>query len=168
MVDIGRTVSAHKTYVQRIADKYPQLKIGSPAVTNGVVSPAGAPMGTEFLGPFIQACDAQGIKIDFVVAHWYDTWPADPVQQGYKLQYFQDHMRKVYEAGGGDDKGRKVWITEFGIWEGDQIAFLDAVMPWLDSQPWIERYAFHFAKPGVLVNDALTGLTPLGVTYAST
>lgn len=163
MQDISRTVAAHKNFIQPILQKYPGLRIGAPAVTNGVRSTNNTVMGTEFLRPFIKSCDSQGIKIDFVVAHWYDVWPVDQAAKQVKKDYFKKHMQNIYEAGGR----RKVWITEFGIWEGDQVAFLKEVMPWLDETSWIERYAFHFATPGVLVKHTLDGLTALGETYQS-
>lgn len=163
MQDVGRTLASHAQHVQPIAEKYPELKVGSPAVTNGELSENGTPMGCKFLKPFIEGCDQQGLKIDFVVAHWYDQWPADPTEQGYKLDYFKSHLKNIHEAGGK----RPVWLTEFGVWTGDQIDFLNKVMPWLDEQDWIERYAFHFAKPGVLLAEDMSGLSALGQAYVS-
>ena len=39
--------------------------------------------------------------------------------------------------------GKPLWITEFMLQdsEANQITFLEAVMPWMDQQDWIERYA---------------------------
>jgi hypothetical protein len=163
MQDVYRTVAAHKQHVQPIALAHPGTRIGAPAVTNGVKSETGSPMGTEFLKPFIQACNQQNIKIDFVVAHWYDTWPSDPAGQAARFKQFKDHMTAIYEAGGR----RKIWLTEFAVWSGDQKDFLGKVMPWLDEQPWIERYAFHYAKQGILVSSDMEGLTELGKAYVS-
>lgn len=158
MQDVGRTVAAHKAHIQPLTNKYPQLEIGAPAVTNGERSPQGTAMGKHFLKSFISECNAQGIKIDFVVAHWYDQWPNAPEAREDKFRYFKDHFQAIYEAGGN----RKVWVTEFGVTSGDKIHFLDTVMSWMDDQHWIDRYAFHYATQGVLVTDDLKGLTSLG------
>ncbi|KAH7125623.1 hypothetical protein B0J11DRAFT_435127 [Dendryphion nanum] len=154
MQDVGRTVAAHKQWVQPIAQKYPNLKIGAPAVTNGVKDGAtGKAMGIPYLKSFLAGC--QGCKIDFVVAHWYDS--------GANVEYFKKHLQDVYEAGGK----RNVWLTEFAPTSGDPQAFLRQVLPWLDAQPWLTHYAYQWAAPGVLVNGAKNGLTPLGSTYAT-
>jgi endo-1,4-beta-mannosidase len=163
MQDVGRTLQSHQQHVQPIADKYPEIKVGAPAMTNGEKSENGTSMGVLFLEPFIKGCDERGLRIDFVAAHWYDEWPADPTQQGYKLDYFKDHLKKIHKAGGE----RPVWLTEFGVWTGDQIDFVNKVMPWLDDQDWIERYAFHYATPGVLLNGDVSGLSELGKAYVT-
>lgn len=41
------------------------------------------------------------------------------------------------------------------------------VTAWMDGQDWIERYAYHMAAPGVLVDGGSTGLSALGNVYAS-
>jgi hypothetical protein len=153
MQDVGRTVAAHKKWVQPLAKKYPKLYIGAPAVTNGVKDPAtGAPMGIPYLKAFLQGC--KGCKIDFVVAHWYDS--------AENVEYFKKHLQDVHKASGG----KPVWLTEFGA-SGDAEGFLRKVMPWMDKQSWLKRYAYQWAAPGVLVNGVGNGLSPLGHVYAT-
>src|SRR4051812_33205769 len=153
MQDIGRTVSAHKQWVQPLAKKYPDLRLSAPAVTNGKKSANGTAMGVDYLKGFLQGC--KDCKIDFVVAHWYD--------KANNVQYFKNHMKEVFEA-----SGRKpLWITEFGVTEGDAVAFLKQVLPWMDQQEWIWRYAYQWAAKGVMVNAAGNGLTSLGHTFAT-
>jgi hypothetical protein len=51
--------------------------------------------------------------------------------------------------------------------EANQIAFLEAVMPWMDSQSWIQRYSYFGVFEDFLINDAGSGLSNIGKTYAS-
>ena len=61
---------------------------------------------------------------------------------------------------------RPVWITEFaGSGTADeQNTFLETVIPWLDAQPYVERYAYFMVVDGVLING--DGLSTLGSTFA--
>jgi hypothetical protein len=45
---------------------------------------------------------------------------------------------------------------------------LDQALPWLDSQDYVERYAYFGAFPDFLINADGTALSDLGDTYAST
>ncbi|KAF2691774.1 glycoside hydrolase family 128 protein [Lentithecium fluviatile CBS 122367] len=68
-------------------------------------------------------------------------------------------------------QGRPVWITEFGFSSGqegnqeDRKGFLKEVMPWLDAQKDVHRYAYQYAGPGFLVNNEGTGLSSLGQIF---
>lgn len=152
MQDVGRAVAAHKQWVQPMADKYPELKIGAPAVTNGVQSPNGTPMGIPYLKAFLEGC--KDCKIDFVSAHWYDA--------AENVEYFKKHLTEVHEA-----TNKPVWVTEFAPTSGDKEQFLREVLPWLDEQDFIARYSYHYAAPGFLVNEASNGLSATGEVYAS-
>lgn len=154
MQNIGATIAAHQQWVQPIADKYPDMKIGAPAVTNGVQDPAtGNAMGLPYLSQFLIGC--HGCRIDFIVVHWYDS--------ANNIAYFKKHIQDAYEAGGR----RPIWITEFAPFGDDaqKQAFLAEALPFLDSLPWVHRYAYHFAAPNVLVNAAGNSLSALGSTY---
>ena len=63
--------------------------------------------------------------------------------------------------------GKDVWVTEFGPQGSeDEIQdFLRQVLPWLDSQDYVYRYAMQWAGQGSLVNQAGTGLSSYGQTY---
>ena len=136
-----------KTYMEPFAGK---AKLGAPAVTNG-----GAPSGLTWLGDFLTACS--GCTIDFVPVHWYDS--------ATNLAYFKSYIESAYKAGGN----RPIWITEFGASGSaeQQSAFLEDVMPWLDSLDWVENYAYF----GVFANNlvAASGSSPstLGETFKS-
>ena len=62
-----------------------------------------------------------------------------------------------------------VWVTEFECYgsEDQQIAFLQQVLPWMDAQSYVTRYAYFGAFPGYLLNSAGNGLSNLGMAYAT-
>lgn len=130
------------------------VQVGSPAVTNGAgLSP---PMGIDWLNAFFTACAGQ-CKVDFVAFHWY----ADASDTAY----FQQHVTDV--IGNATANGvSKVWLTEFGTTGGDAASFLQTVLPFLDSTPEVEKYAFFMcASPQTLTG---TSLNSVGQVYAST
>jgi hypothetical protein len=152
MQDPGATAAAHRQWIQPVADAHPNVKIGAPAVTNGVQAPNGSPMGIPYLQAFLGACS--DCKIDFVVAHWYDD--------AAHVDYFKQHLTDIHNASGG----KNVWLTEFGA-TGDAESFLREVLPWMDSQDWITHYAYQWAAPGIMVTPDSSALTSLGATFAS-
>lgn len=62
-----------------------------------------------------------------------------------------------------------IWITEFQCYGDDsqQAAFLNDVIPWLDSQDYVERYAYFGVFPDYLLNDAGNALSEAGQAYTS-
>ncbi|KAF2875363.1 hypothetical protein BDV95DRAFT_592068 [Massariosphaeria phaeospora] len=153
ITDPAVAAAAHKQHVQSLLEKHSDLRIGAPAVTNGALSPVNTLMGSAYLKAFLAACD--GCKIDFVVTHWYDA--------GDNVAWFKKHLLDVYEAGGK----RPVWLTEFAATSGDNVKFLNDVLPWLDQQDWIERYAYHWLQKGSLVTGDGAALSPLGSAYGT-
>jgi hypothetical protein len=63
--------------------------------------------------------------------------------------------------------GKNVWLTEFGATGTDDEVntFLETVLPWLDTQPYVERYAYFMASEGKLITGG--SLSTYGKTYAS-
>lgn len=150
-MNVDDAVKAHKEHIQPLAG---DLKIGSPAVTNG----DGADKGINWLKQFMAGC--ADCQIDYVVAHYY-AWD--------KAQDFKDYLENFHKT-----FNKPVWVTEFGVTEGDAPKFLKEVMPWMDSQDWIERYAWHMAAPTTgegglkfLVNEAGNALNDVGQAFAS-
>jgi hypothetical protein len=143
-LDPGAAAAGYKTFMQPFAG---QAKLGSPAVTNGP-----APMGIAYLKSFMEACS--GCTVDFVPMHWYDA--------ASNVAGFKKHVGDVRDAAGG----RKLWITEFGAngSTDEQETFLREVIPWLDSQDYVERYAYFYAD-GVLTQNSV--VTALGNTFMS-
>ena len=58
-------------------------------------------------------------------------------------------------------------ITEFRgpSLEEDEILFLEEVLPWLDSQDYVHRYAYFMASEGSLISGRV--LSRLGEKFAS-
>jgi hypothetical protein len=128
----GVAAAAYKTHMQPFAGK---AKLGSPAVTNG-----GGDMGLTWLSSFMSACS--GCTIDFVAVHWYDSIN--------NVEYFKNHITSAHTK-----TGKPVWLTEFGTIDGSDAQkadFLRKVLPWLDSQDFVERYAYFMVSDGMMVN----------------
>jgi hypothetical protein len=138
--------AGHLAYLEPFAG---QVRISTPAVTNG--PPPN--MGTGWMDQFFQHCNT--CTIDFVAIHWYAN--NDP-------EGFKSHVQQFY-----DKYHRPIWITEFAASgsEEEQISFLQDVLPWLDAQDYVERYAYFGVFPGFLINEAGNGLSALGEVYAT-
>jgi len=117
-------------------------------VTNG-----GSPAGLTWLKDFLTACNGE-CDIDFVPIHWYDS--------ATNYGYFKEYVQEAYIAGGN----RSLWITEFGATgsTAEQVTFLQTVMPWLDEQEFVARYAYFMDDVGVLLNS-VSELSDLGTTF---
>lgn len=66
--------------------------------------------------------------------------------------------------------GKPVWVTEFGLTsatDADIATFLTTNLAWLDSQSFVQRYAYFGDFEGYLVNTAGTALSTYGTVYAS-
>lgn len=111
-------------------------------------------MGLNWLHYFLRYC--ADCRIDFICIHWYE----DGLSAAQGAADFKNHVETASHL----FDGRKLWITEFRLNSNDaeQEAFMKAVIPWLDRQSYVERYAYFMATPGMLVNGAGTGLTTLG------
>ena len=134
-------------YLEHMEPFSGRVKLGSPAVTNG-----GGHMGLSWLESFTSRCTS--CTIDFIAIHWYD---------GGEVATFKDYVMKAHEVGGY----RPVWITEFrssGLGEDEKL-FLEEVLPWLDVQDYIHRYAYFMASEGRLISGGK--LSALGETFAS-
>jgi hypothetical protein len=146
---VGDAVAAHRQYIQPLAQQ--GLRIGSPSVTNG--NEAGK--GINWLKSFMNGCS--DCQIDFVVAHYY-AWDNADDFKNYLLNFHQTFNKPV-------------WVTEFGVTEGNAAEFLKQVLPWLDSQDWIERYAYHMVAPVTdqqyLISANGQDLSPTGQVYAT-
>ncbi|GAA6039787.1 hypothetical protein JCM8097_004221 [Rhodosporidiobolus ruineniae] len=141
--------SAWKQYMSPFASK---ATLVSPAVTNGA-----APMGTAWLQSFQSACPECWDEIEAVALHWYDA--------AWNTGYFTNYLIDAHNA----FPDKKIWLTEFagsGTSE-EQQTFLRTVIPWMEEQDWIERYAGFGDFAGNYVN-ADGSLTALGQVYSDT
>ncbi|KAJ9640763.1 hypothetical protein H2204_003052 [Knufia peltigerae] len=148
--------TAAKLHIANVAPLSGQVQIGSPAVTNGAGS--NPPMGTTWLSQFFDACAGQ-CNIDFVAFHWYSD--------ASQTEGFKQHVQDVIETASQNGVS-KVWLTEFGATgsDSDVASFMADVLPWLDSQPAVERYAYFMCSDGILVNGNSIS-SPIGTAYAS-
>ncbi|KIX03598.1 uncharacterized protein Z518_07151 [Rhinocladiella mackenziei CBS 650.93] len=148
--------TAAQLHIENVAPLSGQVSIGSPAVTNGAGS--NPPMGTTWLQQFFDACAGQ-CNIDFVTFHWYDS--------ASNVDYFKSHVQDVIDTAAKNGVS-KVWLTEFGASgsDSDVASFLNDVIPWLDSQAAVERYAYFMCSDGLLVSGNSIS-SPIGEAYLS-
>ena len=122
--------------------------ISSPAVTNG-----GAPMGLSYLDNWFRACAGDCI-VNFIAVHWYDN--AD------NFEYFKQHINDAIKTANSNSIS-KIWVTEFGVTGGDEVAFIQKATEFLDATPEVERYAYFMASQGKLLDGS--GLSAAGRAY---
>ncbi|KAM0748388.1 hypothetical protein T439DRAFT_291841 [Meredithblackwellia eburnea MCA 4105] len=140
---------AASAWISDIEPFHTQVKLVSPAITNG-----GPPMGVTWMSEFLGNCTS--CHVDAIAAHWYDA--------AWNVGYFQNYFTDMYSQ-----FGKPIWITEFAGsgTVSEQQAFFQTIIPWMESQPFIERYSAFGAFSGTFVN-ADGSLTPLGETYNDT
>jgi hypothetical protein len=143
-LDVATAAADFKTHMQPFAGK---ARLGAPSVTNG-----GGEMGLTYLGNFMKACS--GCTIDFIPIHWYN---GDALESS--ISYFKSHVAEAHTTGGN----KPVWITEFQYLGGDEAGFLAEVIPWLESQNFVERYSYFMAAPGRLMSGS--ALSAVGKAY---
>ncbi|GAA5991503.1 hypothetical protein JCM5350_005188 [Sporobolomyces pararoseus] len=146
---VQATIDAWAQYLQPFAKQ--GIKLVSPAVTNGA-----APKGLTFLENFMTGAKQRGLTVHGIALHWYDS-PTN-------FEYFKNHLIEAH-----DKFGLPIWLTEYGFTSGteqEKIDFHLKMVPWMDSQPWIERYAAFGDFVGTFV-DGNGGVLPLGNAYAS-
>jgi hypothetical protein len=138
--------AAATAYKQYITNNFAgKAKLISPAVTNG-----GGSMGLAWLSSFMGLCS--DCQIDAVAIHWYDS--------SSNVEYFKSHIQDAHTQ-----SGKPVYLTEFGTTDGNDQAFLAAVLPWLDSQDYVQKYAYFMASDGKLISGS--GLSAAGNTYCT-
>lgn len=160
-MSVSAAVSAYQTAMQPFAGK---ALLGAPAVTT-----SGPPDGLTWLQYFLGNCT--GCTIDFVNVHWYSNKYAG-------ANYFESFINSTRATRDmfAETKGKPIWVTEFGLTnegadgappytDADLQAFLQQVMPWMDQQSDIDRYAYFMDAPGILIDNAGTGLSGNGIVY---
>ncbi|KAG9018567.1 hypothetical protein FRB90_011396 [Tulasnella sp. 427] len=145
--------SLWKQYFEPIKARHPNIKLISPAVTNG-----GPPSGLAWLDSFLGNCTS--CHIDGVAIHWYGGWIDD-------FKSFVNDSKKY---------NKPLYMTEFGL-DWDQYAtvdsftqFLPLAMSYLDSEPAVVKYAFFGAFHSGTAKDMLDAngqLTTVGKLYIS-
>jgi hypothetical protein len=121
-----------------------------------------------YLADFFAACS--GCEIDHIAVHWYNC--DLPSLQGYIdgngsglagfVQFGKPIWLTEFACGGNDSGGNPYSVAE-------QQAYMEAAIPYLESNPNIYRYSWFNATPipnAVLMNSD-GSLTALGQTYVS-
>jgi len=154
-IDPATAATNHQNYMNQFAGN--GVQIGSPAITNAVgTSP---PQGIDWLNQFFNAC-AGNCKVDFVAFHWYA--PASTIS------YFKQHVQDVINAAAANGVS-KVWLTEFQAAGSDSEveAFMAEALPFLDSTPAVERYAYFMCATGSGNLVSGNSLSAIGQAYAA-
>jgi hypothetical protein len=136
-------------------------RMGSPAPTEGEWD--------NWLLDFMNLAKQDTVRVDYIAVHWYDwgNWlstfnTAPPASQ--ILNRLKSYINSVYNL-----YKKPIWITELNCnknrTEQTHIDFLNIAMPYLDSDPRIERYAYFFEDN--IPPNGPTGLTPIGQVYAN-
>lgn len=157
---------ANMTVAKALSGWYRLMETGarllSPAVTEGGHGP--------WLVPFMQQATAQGYRVDALGVHWYDWggWGQDQDPEADPRVIFQRF--KSYLSDRYQQYGMPLWITEFNANKNRlpwvQEAFLELALPYLDSLPYVERYAYFepLGGSGEFFDEA-GRLTPVGRVY---
>jgi hypothetical protein len=117
-----------------------------------------------YLTDFIAAC--AGCEIDYVAVHWYNCdLPS--------LEAYVDGSSGSGGLAGFVQFGKPIWVTEFSCDSShsaaDQLAYMQAAVPYLENNPHVYRYAWFSASgiPNAQLANADGSLTPLGAAYVS-
>ncbi|TRZ42850.1 glycosyl hydrolase [Robertkochia solimangrovi] len=154
--------------VQRALDLWPLLEqVGVP-----LVSPCTVHFDNDWMKEFMYRAEQLNYRIDYFAMHWYAD--IDP-------KFFINDVKRAYEM-----YKKPIWITEFAVgdWDAtninnnkysssDILEFMEAVLPALDTMPYVERYAWFNSDPEdpnlgrSVLYDENEGLTILGEFYAT-
>lgn len=143
-------------YSQYITPYSGQAKLISPAVTSST-SPG---MGLSWFQSFMGACSSCGIS--GLAVHWYGNSASE-------LKSFVQQAISTASSYGLSE----VWVTEFALnsdvnGSGDPAttaAFLNEVLPWLDSQSMVSRYSYFMCAQNYLLSGS--ALNAAGQAYTA-
>ena len=131
--------------------------------------PTLTPTSTSTLTPTITQTPTKNIqiipKVDFVCVHWY---------KGPNSTQFINDMAAIINL-----YNKPIWVTEFApqtvsssqaepnkYTQQEVNDFINTVIPWMNSNPMVERYAWHDSKTGTSAVFTIDGqLTETGITY---
>ena len=113
------------------------LRLGTPAPReNGP---------TTWLREFARIAKERDVRFDFVAVHWYD-WGSNPAGSPNAsaqaiFDRFKAYLTQVY-----NEYQLPIWVTEFNANpnrpNATHAAFLELALPFLESLPYVERYAY--------------------------
>ncbi|KAL4895433.1 hypothetical protein BDV59DRAFT_200078 [Aspergillus ambiguus] len=131
-------------------------KLVTPSVTNG----GGSAEGLNWMRTFMDSCTDCGMSV--LGVHWY----------GDSAEEFETFVNQAI-AFATEYSLESVWVTEFalnsdlanGASSQESADFLSQVLPWLDGQDMIGRYAYYMCADPYLISG--TGLTTAGMAYTA-
>ncbi|KAE8148063.1 hypothetical protein BDV25DRAFT_159066 [Aspergillus avenaceus] len=145
---------AAKHYTKYISPFSGKAKLVTPAVTNG----GGDSVGLNWMASFLDECS--DCKLSVLAVHWYG-------ESADEFKSFVQKATKVAEEYGLEE----TWVTEFALSTAttansdmeSSAEFLNEVIPWLDSQSGVGRYAYFMCADGYLLEGG--GLSVSGKAY---
>lgn len=144
------------------------LRLGAPVTTQDQVFGAG-----QWFPRFMDQAFLKKIRIDYLPIHWYD-WgnqsndkATDSLTADGVFKRFVAYTGKVHAA----YPALPIWVTEFNAnVNRTSVAvhkyFMKMAADWMNTTPYIERYAYFFPKPVPEVN-ADYSLTEAGAYWKS-
>jgi hypothetical protein len=138
------------------------LRLGSPACEE-----QNATGTNKWLTNFMSLANTNNVKVDYVAIHWYDWGSYSNTNNtapnvANMFTRFKNYVNNVYAT-----YNLPIWITEFNAnrntTSATHEAFIALALPWLEQQPFIERYAYFF--PPALPPMSSGVLTPIGTAY---
>ncbi|KAL8758306.1 MAG: hypothetical protein Q9184_003962 [Pyrenodesmia sp. 2 TL-2023] len=159
---VGDAVAAYKSLM--FPKRTGSVQIGAPSVSSGSgINEHGIPYGTGWLREFLAQCDDPNTCVaDFISGHWYGC-PSGACTVQNDVDAFNSYVRDLVSVAAGRD----VWIPEFqrfGDTEG-QKQFLEAVLPGLDGNAAVKRYAYFMVADGMMTTNG--EVNELGRAFAS-
>jgi hypothetical protein len=131
--------------------------------------PTLTPTSTPSVTPTITQTPTKNIqiipKVDFVCIHWY---------KGVDSNLFINDITDIINL-----YNKPIWVTEFAPQDSTSSQnnpnlytqtevnnFINTVIPWMNSNSMVERYAWHDSKTGTSAIFTIDGqLTETGITY---
>jgi hypothetical protein len=161
-MSVNQAAELWKSHVLPFKKRYPTLKVGSPAVSNG-------PNGLPWLKRFISYLGGiQQAGVDYLAIHYYSP----------DVEHFKRYVDEVHGT-----FGLPVWVTEFACTRWDPLnpcseeevcSFMNEAISFLENADFVERYAWFGAMADVgegvgrANNLQMEGmLSPAGVVYCS-
>jgi hypothetical protein len=143
----------YKQYITPYAGK---AKLISPAVTSSTDSGLGLSWFESFIG------DCSDCSISGLAVHWY----------GNTADEFKSFVTQAVDTASAHSLS-EVWITEFALSAdasgtsdlATTTAFLNEVIPWLDSQSGVTRYSYFMCAEDYLLTSS--ALNEAGQAYTS-
>ena len=149
----SQAASFYKNFITPYSGR---AKLISPAVTSSTT----AGLGLSWFQEFISDCSSCGIT--GLAVHWY----------GNTVDEFKSFVTQAVSTAHSHGLS-EVWLTEFALNQdvngisnpAATAAFLNEVLPWLDAQSGVTRYAYFYLAKNYLVSDSV--LNQAGHAYAS-